>query len=1069
MKEPGLQPLIDYEKARITFFNKQWRSAARQLNVVRPQLVRDRELQIHAGFLLASAYEELGMIDKAIEYFRLLSNDETIPDSNRLKRMALTKKAKLEQDIGIGKGTEAMDFDSIVQREIDKPKSEQNWPKVYEYLDKLVEINDLTESRRLLIESNIFRKRGMLEEAKDKIRAALKLDPDDVTIKLTAAQLLLIDLPDGPAKAMNLLKQIEAKSGVTLQTRLLTMEAILRTYKGEEVKSELLSVTQNTESFSKQDRSKLFETLGEFFARIGDVEQAESLTLQAAELDPDDLPLRNRLFELALSRRDDDAMQRAQEMILDLVERKDDGAYVLAEVRRRIVNYRGSTAGRKGLEEARKMLDDVLERRPQWHELHIVYAQLLLVLRQDMDLVLEHFDDALRYGPPNPMALAQQVTILTENGLMDQARERMELMPERNRNRLLGTTEANILLSSGDTEAAFESAAATAEREIDNARTQAWFGNIADTAGKLEEAAQAYQRATELNPKSEQFWLKLVATHAKLENPDGLVRAMRMAQLSLEPEMVPRFQATFFELQKQWKNAEGIYMSLFGEDYETNPDSARQLAAFYYRWGSVDQEMIPYSYPYINALIRAGHEGKLKPDDQVLLWALEKGASFLASNNNYQDFRKALAMIRQGTEDGSIPRTLMPLYLKILTSRSDPKSVEEAIGILAPMYTRGTLSKSDELLLARLYERTLQWEKGKDLMLDALSKYGADEEVWSTYITLLIKQGEYSTAKGRIDRFDDIASNPGTVARLRASLAYEQGDSAGVKKTLSSMLPPSARGGGAMSANDLKIIKAVAAMAIEYGEYDSAEQLLRIYVRRKNPDGLFELVSLLATHGNVDEALQMMDGLFPSDPLAIARLSVQALRERGRELDELQIDHLWSFVERVVDERPDSADRLMMRAEGYELLEKYDEAIADYENALELGLSPLKKAVALNNLAYLLANTDQRLDEAAEMIQGAADVLGPLADIMDTRAVIRMAREEYDLAVEDMISALSIDPTASKYYHLARAQALAGNSAEAVEAWDKARDMDIEKEDLPLMEQSSYDATERLIRQLQDQ
>ena len=92
--------------------------------------------------------------------------------------------------------------------------------------------------------------------------------------------------------------------------------------------------------------------------------------------------------------------------------------------------------------------------------------------------------------------------------------------------------------------------------------------------------------------------------------------------------------------------------------------------------------------------------------------------------------------------------------------------------------------------------------------------------------------------------------------------------------------------------------------------------------------------------------------------------------------------------------------------------------------------------------------------------------MGPLADVLDTRAVIRMAREEYDLAVEDMTLALSIDPTAVKYYHMARAQALAGNEEKALEAWESANEMGIEQGSLPLIEQPGYKETQQMIENI---
>ena len=49
---------------------------------------------------------------------------------------------------------------------------------------------------------------------------------------------------------------------------------------------------------------------------------------------------------------------------------------------------------------------------------------------------------------------------------------------------------------------------------------------------------------------------------------------------------------------------------------------------------------------------------------------------------------------------------------------------------------------------------------------------------------------------------------------------------------------------------------------------------------------------------------------------------------------------------------------------------------------------------------------------------------------------------------------------------MAKAQALAGNEEEALEAWAKAKEMDIEMESLPLIEQPGYRETELMIEKI---
>jgi tetratricopeptide (TPR) repeat protein len=255
-------------------------------------------------------------------------------------------------------------------------------------------------------------------------------------------------------------------------------------------------------------------------------------------------------------------------------------------------------------------------------------------------------------------------------------------------------------------------------------------------------------------------------------------------------------------------------------------------------------------------------------------------------------------------------------------------------------------------------------------------------------------------------------------------------------------------------------------MAVNFGDYELAEQLLRLYVQRKK-EGIDDLVNVLALHGNVDEALPMMKQLAAQTPLEMAQLAVQMLRQRRNELGDRYDDQVAELVAAAVREDPEGADRLVTQAEMYEVMEKYDESIKAYKSVLHRDDMPLlSNAAVMNNLAFLFAQRNESLDEAQELIDEAIEILGPLADALDTRAVVRMARKEYDMAVEDMTLALAVDPTSVKYYHLAKAQALAGNADAALEAWQKAQDLGIEKESLPLIEQPGFTETEQLVKNL---
>jgi len=1065
----NLKPLIEYQRARVLFQEGQWAQAAEILRDVRPQLSIFGRTQALAGTLLGEAYEKLGKLDLARQVYEIVGDDEVLSSSSTIKRRALAKVQQINKRLGLGDGTDDSTLNSIIQKMKEKPEEEQDWQEIEDFINDLVENRDLTEVQVKLLRAEVFTQREMLAEAKDMIRQAAKLDPTNVGVRYAAVKLMLLEPPSGPLKALKLLKKIEQDFGVTITSRSLMVDTLVA-IGDDDLLQQLQALTDGSEDWSDQDKMRLAATLGLKFLQFNEIDEAVQYLSQAAKLDPSNLPLRNQLFEIAFQRRDDEAMRKAQEQILELVGSKEDSNYVLSEVKRRLIGYKpNDEASRIELLEVRGMLDDALEKRPEWHELHVLYGQVLLALQEDLNLALQHLNDALKYGRPNAHAVGLLVRLLAQRGDIQQAYEKMQLIPEAVRGRLLGKVEAEILLASGDLSAAFESAQAEADRNPEDAATQAWLGGIAERTNNLDVAASAFRQACELMPTNHNFWTKLVATHARRKDFLNMEASLRDAQLALDPEFLPTLQAKFFEVQGRWNAAEGIYLDQHKNQLD-NPAAARQLAEFYLNWSRSDKRnasiAIQKAFPYINRILRTANEGELKFDNPVVLWAREQAARILAGSGSYQNSLNAQQLLEQGSADGKVPREYRALYSEILSSRADPISVLAAIDLLSGLNQKGLLDKKQLLLLARLYARTNNWKKGKPLMLDALSRFGPDPEVWSTYIELLIGRGEYNTAAQRLRRFEDLGSNSAQVFNLRTRLAYERGDQAAVRRLLQSMLPANLGPSTPLDEEQLKMVQGIGAVAVNYEEYELAEQLLTLYFQRTS-EGLFDLLTVFALHGDADKAIPIMQQLVKDNPDAVAQLAVQMIRQRRSEFGDRFDQPVSDLVLSVWKEEPDLARRLALRAEMYEVMEKYDEAIAAYEDIVSRDdLPPKARAAASNNLAYLFALRNQQLDRAQELIEKAIEILGPLADVLDTRAVIRIARKEYDLAVEDMTLALSLDPTAVKYYHMAKAQALAGNEGEALEAWSMANEMEIEEESLPLIEQSGYQETKQLIENL---
>ncbi len=120
---------------------------------------------------------------------------------------------------------------------------------------------------------------------------------------------------------------------------------------------------------------------------------------------------------------------------------------------------------------------------------------------------------------------------------------------------------------------------------------------------------------------------------------------------------------------------------------------------------------------------------------------------------------------------------------------------------------------------------------------------------------------------------------------------------------------------------------------------------------------------------------------------------------------------------------------------------------------------------AYNNLAVLLALSGKNTDEALELINRAIDLAGSQPSLLDSRAVVRIKREEYQQAQEDLDVILAdragkIDPI--WLFHKAFALWKAQNSDQARDVLRKARnDYNLERAKVDPLERSMYDDLEK--------
>jgi tetratricopeptide (TPR) repeat protein len=116
---------------------------------------------------------------------------------------------------------------------------------------------------------------------------------------------------------------------------------------------------------------------------------------------------------------------------------------------------------------------------------------------------------------------------------------------------------------------------------------------------------------------------------------------------------------------------------------------------------------------------------------------------------------------------------------------------------------------------------------------------------------------------------------------------------------------------------------------------------------------------------------------------------------------------------------------------------------------------------AYNNLALLLAYSGKSMDESLDLINRAIQLAGSQSPLLDSRAVIHIARHEPQRALEDLDTILN-DPAEKVnpvwLFHKAWALKLADNVVDAGDVLHQARnEHDLDRAQIDPPERASFD------------
>lgn len=1085
LEDESMRPeFVDYLKARLMYARDDWFKASQELLRLRPApaLSSNIETFTELNVTLGLAFERLGQYERALEaYGQVLQRSP----NNRFCMAARDRMAlKLKPQASVSLSQRGVN--SRIGDELLKPKAEQDWDAVFEAIDEYASQDILPAGTADLLKAEVYVRRKMYKEAQARVKKVMKENPDDLRVWRAALRVIASDPEKGPADALKKLALLFDKFGDSPLLRLDRADFLMR-LADENVNEQLMAVAEGAEELTTAGQVQLWKGLAARFQQLRDPDARQAALQRVAKLSPNELETLMELFQNAIESSDADKIAAAQGDILKVVGSKDDATYLYTEANRLLWMYASGGAELDKLDQADRLIERAMLERPDWNKLYQLQG-LIALARGDKAGALASFEESASRGRADGRPLLMHVSLLLESNRYRDAARILEQIPEGVRQRLLGRRYAEILLNTGNVPDAIRSSDEVIELAGEDGPSQLWYGRfqlrIATARGVSEEiraeardkADKALARAVELSPDSLEVWLARVGLLIDLRRPLEAEAALRAARLALPEDQMPPLLARGFEWLGRWFDAENVFRKIY-DDKQGDVAAARSLAAFYLgaRYPRPDKQA--KATPIINDILKlaaedakkaaAGDEGagRLATDANVF-WARRMAAEMLSKTRDYQKILDAEKLLSSNSVGGELSETDKLQMARILALRPEPSSRVKAIRLLEEVQRNRVLSLEDDLRLGGLYFSTGDWEACRGQMSETIARNPGVPAARERYINMLLQKGGSSNitaASRQLKKLQELAPSAPSTLSLVVRVAVRLGKQEQALAAISRLLPKDPRTAKANS------LVALARLFTELGDLDRAETLFRVAAER-DPNSVLFYADFLGTHREMGRAFEVLEKAIDTmNPKFVVRTGLVLLRANRKKVDDEFDGQIESWLTKALREDPESIPLQLQKAELADQQQRYDDAITLYRKLLsQQDLEGQGRAVVLNNLAYLLAlkaRNANAAEEAMGYVAEAIDLLGPQADILDTRAVVYTALEQYRAATTDLELALTENPTASKYFHKSRAHMLSGEMQKAIGAWEKAVDLGLTRQSIAVAEQDLFDELKRRIDQ----
>jgi tetratricopeptide (TPR) repeat protein len=372
----------------------------------------------------------------------------------------------------------------------------------------------------------------------------------------------------------------------------------------------------------------------------------------------------------------------------------------------------------------------------------------------------------------------------------------------------------------------------------------------------------------------------------------------------------------------------------------------------------------------------------------------------------------------------------------LLLRRGRPEDLQAALDLLQQLVTEPRdATPEDRLLLGRLQERLGNLPAAEEQFKQLADAQPAAARHLAAYVDFLLRRPRLEEARAYLEQLERAAPISLTAVSLRSRLLLATGQAEQIDNYLESFAQTQLSQLHDAQQRQQFMLQ-VAGLFASVNRPAGAERWYRRLVA-EFPQQRNALANFWMQNNQLPQSLEfamseVQQEATPATAALLARVLVRGDAEPA------QLERAESIFRDVLQHSPDDADLLFSLAS----LRLKQNQLADAEQLLrQLTQRHPDHVIAWNNLAAILADDPERLAEAVTCIDRAIAAAGrPVANLLDTKAVILLRQDQNQEAAELLRQVLSlagnVDPRF--HFHLAVAQFRQGDLTSAKQAWQRA-------------------------------